>query len=572
MQFLATYLKLAQEFGGTEFGPYEDLEISLGSQKASCNIFIPPNFGVLPIHAKLIRKSATDVVLAPAEQSAEIFLWKGRSRNCIPIHVPTAVKSGDSFSLVSPQGPKFTIEFRELPPEEVKIRQESIARKKGLSGRDRLSKESMAAEAKRQAWTTLLVSGPAQIAQRVVVFVKSGAIYQPRNIFLGLTMIGGYIFGGYASCQSSKINTQLETRTTEYKNCQDSNEYLKQLQEDSDYSFGTIVASLASPELSEALKDDSIVQAEVKKEAKFLFEEDYSKGSSYDWLVKGDSRNSSKRRVYRSWIKKFGQTEADTMDLPTKKTLLWIPPIQNTPNNMKDFRIIKNSEDKPVCGRGIFALSYRQAQNLGLDAQPDAVYDGKQAQIEKETKRSSVLLSSVGEYNLDQNLLPSYYQELDEGEELPEAPESSWFQTKSRGRELCIYQTGSDARESNNALISMLKRQYKSRDMQEASIVSKVARLFTADLPGENYTNAKKGSILKFKDKIGTSLERSDISGSNWATKQTARVIARSLVLPCIITLKGDDQVKKDFFDDNNPPPNPIMCFALNWSLTEENN
>ena len=118
----------------------------------------------------------------------------------------------------------------------------------------------------------------------------------------------------------------------------------------------------------------------------------------------------------------------------------------------------------------------------------------------------------------------------------------------------------------------LLKRQYKSRDMQEASIVSKVARLFTADLPGENYTNAKKGSILKFKDKIGTSLERSDISGSNWATKQTARVIARSLVLPCIITLKGDDQVKKDFFDDNNPPPNPIMCFALNWSLTEENN
>ena len=150
MQFLATYLKLAQEFGGIEFGPYEDLEISLGSQKASCNIFIPPNFGVLPIHAKLIRKSATDVVLAPAEQSAEIFLWKGRSRNCIPIHVPTAVKSGDSFSLVSPQGPKFTIEFRELPPEEVKIRQESIARKKGLSGRNRLSKESMANEAKRQ--------------------------------------------------------------------------------------------------------------------------------------------------------------------------------------------------------------------------------------------------------------------------------------------------------------------------------------------------------------------------------------------------------------------------------------
>ena len=150
MQFLATYLKLSQDFGGNEFGPYEDLEISLGSNQASCNIYIPPNFGVMPIHAKLIRKSPTDVVLTPAEQSAEIYLWKGRSRKPIPIYVPTAVKSGDSFSLVSPAGPKFTIEFRELPPEVVKQRQESIAKKKGLSGIDRLNKDSVKAEAKRQ--------------------------------------------------------------------------------------------------------------------------------------------------------------------------------------------------------------------------------------------------------------------------------------------------------------------------------------------------------------------------------------------------------------------------------------
>ena len=569
MQFLATYLKLAQEFGGTEFGPYEDLEISLGSQKASCNIFIPPNFGVLPIHAKLIRKSATDVILAPAEQSAEIFLWKGRSRNCVPIHVPTAVKSGDSFSLVSPQGPKFTIEFRELPPEEVKLRQESIARKKGLSGRDRLSKESMAAEAKRQAWTSLLVSGPAQLAQRVVVFVKSGAIYQPRNIFLGIALLGGYVFGGVTACRGRKTQAQLSSTTTLYNDCQKSNEYIKEMNETKDYSFGSVVYRLASPELSEALKDDSQIQKEVQKEAQFLFEEDYNKGSPFHWIVKTDT--GPKRRAYRNWIKAFGQAESDALDLATKKTLMWIPPIKNTPKNMKDFRVIKNAKDEPVCGRGIFGLSYRQAQNLGLSAQPDAIFDGKEAQVTKETKRSSVLLSKVGEYKIENNLLPPYYQERDEGVELPPAPESTWQQTKGRGKEFCIHQTGSDDRESSGKLISMLKKQYGRADMERATIVSKVARLYTAELPDENY-NGKTQTALKFTNKIGSSLDRSDLSGSDWAKKQTARVIARSLVLPCIITLKGSEEAKKDFFDESNPAPDPVMCFALNWSLTEGNN
>ena len=105
--------------------------------------------------------------------------------------------------------------------------------------------------------------------------------------------------------------------------------------------------------------------------------------------------------------------------------------------------------------------------------------------------------------------------------------------------------------------------------MERATIVSKIARLYTADLPGENY-NGKIQTALKFTNKIGSSLDRSDLSGSDWAKKQTARVIARSLVLPCIITLKGEEEAKKDFFDESNPPPDPVMCFALNWSLTED--
>lgn len=564
MQFLATYLKLAQEFGGTEFGPYEDLEISLGSQQASVNIFIPPNFGVLPVHAKLIRKSATDVVLAPAEQSAEIYLWKGRSRNCIPIHVPTAVKSGDSFSLVSPQGPKFTIEFRELPPEEVKIRQESIARKKGLSGRNRLSKDSMAAEAKRQAWTSLLVSGPAQLAQRAVVFVKSGAIYQPRNIFLGLTLIGGYLFGGFTACRSKKVQTQLTTTKTEYKQCQESNEYLKKLQEDNDYSFETIALMLTTPELSEAIAKDSTIRNLVKKEAQYLFEENYT-SNEYKWII---GKNNGLRENYRRWTTAIVQEESDVFDDATKKLLMWLPPIKYDQN--KDFGITSNSEKKPVCGRGLLSLSYRQAQNLGMSAQPDAVFEGKETQVSTENKRNEKLLTSVAEYKLDPNLLPPYYQELEEGAELPEAPETSWQKVKRNT--YCVHQAGSDDRESRGKIIKTLKKQYNQPDMEQANSIAKIARIFAADIPEENYSSSKNTSALKYKDKIGTSLARSELFGQEWVAKRTARVIARSLVIPCIITLKGTDKVKEAFFDENNPAPNPVMCFALSWRLTEDNN
>ena len=61
----------------------------------------------------------------------------------------------------------------------------------------------MKTEAKRQIWTQILVFGPMQMFQRAMTFVKSGAIYQPRNIFMALTLLSGYLFA-LGSCRSNK--------------------------------------------------------------------------------------------------------------------------------------------------------------------------------------------------------------------------------------------------------------------------------------------------------------------------------------------------------------------------------
>jgi len=566
MQFLATYLKLAPEFGGTEFGPYEELEVSLGSKQASCSIFIPPTFGVLPIHAKLIRKSPTDVILIPAERSAQIYLWKGRSRNPKQIFVPTAVKNGDSFALVSPKGPKFHIIFRELPPEVVKERQESIAKKKGLSGRGRLNKDAMAAEAKRQAWTSLLVTGPAQIAQRAFTFVKSGAIFQPRNIFIGLGIFGGWILAGSLSCRSNKIQSGMSERIDMEKRnvdeCQRQNEALMPFKDGADFDFDNLVTLLISPKLTADLDDDTTIRNMVKEEAQNLFEEDY-KDKKYSWVL---GKNRGLTTEYSSWNKRVMVDKK--LDMTSKKLLAWLPPIKD--DRTQTFRKTLNSLEDDVCARGITSFTYRQARNLGLNVMPDGYFPGMESKIDKENLRIVELSKNVNKYNLDNSLLPSYFQELEEGQERTSPPETS-YESGKKSNTFCIFQEGSDDRDSNAKVLSGIKKQFSHSDMNEASSISQIARIYSAELEGQNYSDRKsKSTDIKFKRNVGLSLKRSGLKGAEWAQKETARVIAQALVLPCMIKLSGNKDIKKRFFPEKNLEPNAVGCLALRWILTEE--
>ena len=115
----------------------------------------------------------------------------------------TVINIGDAFSIVVEQGPKFIIELDELP-EEIKVQREEEASRAG-TGRRRLSADSMKTEVKRQAFSQLLVFGPMQLLQRALTFVRSGAIYQPRNIIAGMVLLSGWILGGSMSCRSSKL-------------------------------------------------------------------------------------------------------------------------------------------------------------------------------------------------------------------------------------------------------------------------------------------------------------------------------------------------------------------------------
>ena len=116
MKDLAIYLRLTPEFGGTRFGPFEKLETRLGSDPDLCNIVLPESLGVQPVHALVLKQGDTNTIVAPADRAANLYLWRQGERRPSQITSPPALRSGDGFSLVTEDGPRFIMEIDYLPP------------------------------------------------------------------------------------------------------------------------------------------------------------------------------------------------------------------------------------------------------------------------------------------------------------------------------------------------------------------------------------------------------------------------------------------------------------------------
>jgi hypothetical protein len=98
----------------------------------------------------------------------------------------------------------------------------------------------------------------------------------------------------------------------------------------------------------------------------------------------------------------------------------------------------------------------------------------------------------------------------------------------------------------------------------DKAVISRVATLYLAEMPTTDFSQTTKR--IDFDRNSVSRVLSSEGSEGEWVLEQTANVIARSLVLPCLVTLDGDDEVKKAYFGEEEEP-NPIFCFALNYKL-----
>lgn len=544
---LVPYLDLAPEFGGTRFGPFEQLEVRLGSNGDRCHIVLPESLGVLSEHVRLIRQGPKNLILAPAERTATVFLYKQGSRRPSQLNTPTAVRPGDAFSLVTPDGPKFIIVLDELPPE-VKEEREKRKRKAGV-GRGRLNAQSMATESKRQIWTRILVMGPMQMVQRAVTFVRSGAIYQPRNVFLGVFLLGGWLVGGFAACSSRGKSKTLSTTITKYEDCQADRDLAMRLGDDVE---GAKVEELSakitgSLTLGSALEQDQKLRAKFRERAKVVLD----RRKDFSWLVKPKDRQA---QVFATWRERIAD-ESD-FDRDTAGMLTFIAANPKRGRGEWDMRV--DSESTDVCARGSARLTFRQAMHLGINAQPDAYYRGQQASMDDPRDREALLKETV---------------EL-AGYQLPEEAFESIIDPIRAGEDMCITIEGDDDRNRDRRVIRQLSKhlgadsRYLPPTDTTFSAVARVAKFWAADLLVADYEDGKEPQPV-FASDTTVSATLDGIEGrGEWVLTRTADTIARSVVLPCVAVLQGErEEVEKILGEDL---PSPVTCLVLDWKLRND--
>ena len=546
------YLRLSPEFGGTRFGHFEQRVVRLGSDPG-CDIAIAQGFGVAPEHVQVLFEGPNNIIVAPADRAADVYLWKPHAPRPELVTTPTAIRPGESFALATPTGPRFIIELDDLPEDVLQSRGPGGMR---VGGR-KLTAKSMGDEVKRQAFTSLLVTKPAQLAQKAVVFIKSGAFLQPRNIILAVTILGGYVIGATSFCSSRRSKANLVAVNERYDGCQEelaaerggSNDPVKMKFSD----LANVI--VGSTRVESALKKDRKFGALVKERPRAIL----SDPGAYDWMFKAGSGRANQFVQWRTRL-----MERDELDGQTVLIATWLgasPYAQPYTTPLYERRL--DSESNDACVRGNLGITYRQAVNLGLTVQLDAFHRGTAAAIDDTSIRKEMLGATAAGV----------------GEEIPEDLTIEIKGVGTSGKEYCIYAEGDDNRDRRKELLEVVARNF-AKDSPEVpleaggvGITARVARFYAAELPVSQYDASRKVArtvnFMRNKDSVTRALEEEGPRG-DWVLKKTADVYARAIAVPCIGVLDPDKDPAVLAAVLGDRLPNAIHCLVLNYQLNTE--
>lgn len=555
MDELALYLRLAPEFGGTRFGPFEGAEVRLGTDKDNNDIVLAASLGVFESHLRILRQGPQDLILAPVDRSAPVFLYsRGRGR---PKQITSAVaiKSGDAIALVTEKGPRFIVELDELP-EEIKKEREEARRGGGGGGRfgrfgKKLSGEKFKQEGKRQIWTRLLTTGPGQFLQRGYTFVASGQIFLPRNLIMLATAAfavgGGWIFGGAQGCKSRGLKKDVGTWTRKYEDCEQRVAITSADRSPEEMEFSDLAGQI--------LGDSGVTDALQKEDA--LLE--MVRAAAVDITKNIDNykvTNPTAKHPYFDMREALLGTELDELTA----TLLAYTAVDR-PDQM-GFSQVPDSSGRPTCGRGPMHVTYRQARQLGLNPALDALL----------TKNPAEYLEPSGEALRIEAL----------GATASAAGERDWLQSGQSiiamgatldNKNTCLYVDSEegDDRTRRAKLANAVERSVRpERDgmplLEENHYpLAAVAMFFAHDMTVINWE--ERGAALPMAEGIGPSLKPHGDEGQ-WVLERTAEVMARSVVIPCHAMLS--DKNTQDISEAYGTEPNVIDCLVLNWKLNNE--
>lgn len=524
-----TFLQLSAEFGGTKFGPFPGPEIRLGSDEAASDITLPDALGVLPQHVKILIQSDGSFIVAPTERTAAVHVYRGSGR-AKHIATATALAAGDSFALVTAEGPRFII-LAEQPKQE----------KKKLGGKKKKNMaptaEGLFAEIKRIGFTQVFRSRLGNMFMTFWTRLKSGTLFTPRVIigflFLstgwiaamgaGLAAIGGLFAFNGAQDELTEVRGDLA-------DC-------RSVGEGEDDIFTVSQRILGDDEWASTLRGDDTFQEAYIAGIRSV----HSNANDYTWVYTQRSSDFTSLRTQAirdsnlgpAFGEVFSYVAATPGSIPERDWYLW----RETLLGDRD------------CGRGPTRMTYMQARNLEVAAMPTVLVQSSAFELlSTEDKRTTVL----GAPGLTDGEIEGFRSSEDEMTIAPVGSNSS---------QACVYLEGQDdrasARDSVRALVRTLGPD--ARNIPGAGqnywIASRLIRFFAAGMDLDY-------STIEFDGNAPTpKLDELPSAQKDYIVKMAATTAARAATIRCLAALDDDNADSAEGI--LGPLPGKIPCYVL---------
>jgi hypothetical protein len=529
-----TFLQLAPEFGGTKFGPFEAAEIRLGSDPGASDITLPETLGVAPQHVKVLRQQDNSFIIAPVDRAAPVFYFRAGTARSKQVTSPLAVQGGDAFSLVTPEGPRFSIVVESDPRAIKAAAAESAGPDLGAWGQ-RVAptaagmRRGLAAEIKRRGFAAVFTTRLGNTGMRLWTMVKTGSIFSPVYIVSGMLMFSGWLFAGGAACSALRLNTTKAQTATQLSSCRD------QLGVAQDQSGGD-VTELSVPQLTQLVLGDPEWRNTIESDADLYqaftqaLREVYSEASRYRWVY---TKKSSPFMRFRGGLESAG------MPLPLNRVVAYAAA---SPTWDRPWTIVNDSEGQEVCGRGILGLTYRQATNLGLVVQPDALVDPQLADSNDVAKQRESLDATLREANAEFE----YRDDLivSEGAQV-------------QGGLSCLYVDGTDDRTDVNAVAAAVNRKIgaSAKRVPNAEsqhwIAARLVWLYAQDFKA--FALEDLNLETSTAPSIAMSTQNVKDTRRQFAVRAAGRMMGRAAAIACLANFDKEQREVPSWFTDAPP-------------------
>ena len=516
-----TFLQLSQEFGGTRFGPFESVEIRLGSDPDKSDITLPEALGVAAEHVKILKQQDSSFIVAPVDRTAAVFFWRQGSRKSNQIQAPMAVQGGDGFSLVTPEGPRFYLMIEKDPTAIAEAARGSEG--PGLSGLASGKGKGVLKEIRRVGLAKVMTTRVGHTFQNVGRMVVTGQIFSPMYIVMGMTMASGWLFAGGASCTALSFNQSKGNYQAQLTNCKD------QLGVDPDSGGIPTVPRLTRKLLvnrdwQTTIETDKDLYAAYAKNLRIIFADP----DRYKWVYTKKSGHYAKFKA---------ALEATGMPPDLVRVLSYAAALDGYGND-RDWGMVVDSDDNEVCGRGPLNLTYAQGYRLGLtNLQLDALVERNVAESNDLEKLKEALTATANRIDaptaFDSDLIGNGAANLQGGME-------------------CMYIKGDDDRTDLKEIANAIQRTLGAsvskalpREEEAYWIAARATRLYAMDFR-LGYDELE----FDARQAPSTAMELGGIKKgrSAFAINQAAAVVARAVAIPCLATLDKEIDGKPPSF------------------------